>query len=551
MKIGFLLGWPEISGGSYVIYEHASRLKRSGHEVAIITKEHVASDRYTWHPVADILDWMTLTAAEKKQFDIVIATWWESPFFLHQLTASYYVYFVQSIESRFWAEPDAKNHATQGNDLGKLLCESTYSYNIPIITEAEWIKDYLFTHYNHQAYLVRNGIRKDIYTSEGHVVSQRIGKGVRVLVEGPVDVAYKNVPTTVELCRQAGVEEVWLLTSSKIDDFSGVDRVFSCIPVHETPSIYRSCDVLVKLSYIEGMFGPPLEMFHCGGTAIVYDVTGHDEYIVHGQNSYVVAKDENDQVVSCLQRLQNDPDELDRLKAGATATAAKWYDWENSSQEFEQSLKRISQGSIISRAYLKEQTETLFANHQLRTAAREMEVFTQRAEEKIDSASAVDNFVQFYWHSGEGWSQDRCQWIHYSCGDLVTASFVLDVGITPIHLRIDPSVHIGVIELHSIRVAVCDSKEEIFLCDNAKDLSRIDIQGTFYLLHSGKNMLFFSYGDDPQFVLPFCEKVESKACIEVTIVFREMGVRQFLAEQCRNGFPGKKGLFAKMLNRLS
>ncbi len=41
MKIGFLLGWPQISGGSYVIYEHAARLNESGHDVAVITKEHV------------------------------------------------------------------------------------------------------------------------------------------------------------------------------------------------------------------------------------------------------------------------------------------------------------------------------------------------------------------------------------------------------------------------------------------------------------------------------------------------------------------------------
>jgi hypothetical protein len=52
-------------------------------------------------------------------------------------------------------------------------------------------------------------------------------------------------------------------------------------------SVYRSCDDILKLSLVESMFGPPLEMFHCGGTAIVYNVTGHDEYIVHGRNALV------------------------------------------------------------------------------------------------------------------------------------------------------------------------------------------------------------------------------------------------------------------------
>ena len=62
------------------------------------------------------------------------------------------------------------------------------------------------------------------------------------------------------------------------------------ITCHADSGIYRSCDVIVKLSYVEGMFGPPLEMFHCGGTSIVYDVTGHDEYIVHGKNGLVAKK---------------------------------------------------------------------------------------------------------------------------------------------------------------------------------------------------------------------------------------------------------------------
>ncbi len=64
------------------------------------------------------------------------------------------------------------------------------------------------------------------------------------------------------------------------------------IPVESTPVIYRSCDVLLKLSKVEGMFGPPLEMFHCGGTAITYDVTGSEEYLVSGRNSLVVPMDD-------------------------------------------------------------------------------------------------------------------------------------------------------------------------------------------------------------------------------------------------------------------
>ena len=551
MKIGFLLGWPQISGGSYVIYEHASRLRESGHEVIIITKEYVEPEMYSWHPSADMLDWLPLADAEKEQFDLVIATWWESPFLLHQLVADYYVYFVQSIESRFWLEPDLTNHDTRENELGKLLCESTYSFNIPIITEAGWIKGYLFEHYNHQAFLVRNGIRKDIYTSEGPAISPKVQNGIRVLVEGPVDVPYKNVPLTVKLCEQAGIEEVWLLTSSQIKSFPGVDRVFSCVPVHETPSIYRSCDVLLKLSYIEGMFGPPLEMFHCGGTSIVYRVTGHDEYIDHDENSYVVEKDDNDQVVSYLQRLQDDPNELNRLKNGAKKTAEAWHDWGQSSEEFELSLKSIIKGSRISRTYLKKQTETLFEQHQLRTTAQEIELFNNREKADLDAKEEIDNFVQFYWHNGDGWSQERCQWVHYRSGEWTTASFKLEVKRIPIFLRIDPSIHMGVVSLRSIQILESEHNKKCLLWESGKDLSGIEIQGTFCAVLQPRDMACLSYGNDPQFLLPFCEKIKSGTHIEVKIIFKEMGVRHFFGREDLMRSSVKNNILMRMMRKLS
>jgi len=304
MKIGFLLGNPEISGGTYVIYEHATRLKRFGHDVVVITQSPVTASQYAWHSSAAELQWLSLEQAGAEHFDVVIATWWQSPFLLKDLDATHYVYFVQSIETRFFGPIEPDDYGAQDNDIWQEICEKTYSFNLPMITEAQWIQQYIYEKYNTTPFLVRNGIRKDVYTEEGTTVSPVEKKKFRVLIEGPVDVAYKNVPLSIKLAQEAEVDEIWLLTSSDITEFSGVDRVFSRIPMQETPAIYRSCDVLVKLSYVEGMFGPPLEMFHCGGTAIVYNVTGHDEYIVHDQNSFVVNRDDEKSVVSYLRQIR-------------------------------------------------------------------------------------------------------------------------------------------------------------------------------------------------------------------------------------------------------
>jgi len=221
------------------------------------------------------------------------------------------------------------------------LVDGTYILPLEFITEVTWVKDYLKDNYEKDAQLVLNGIRKDIYSSLGDSIAPREDGKLRVLVEGHLGVFFKNVEKTIELCKQSKADEIWLLTGSNITEYNGINKVFSKIPIFETPKIYRSCDVVIKLSYVEGMFGPPLEMFHCGGTAIVYDVTGYDEYIRHNENAFVVKTDDENQVVEYINLLKEDSSILKRLKAGATKTANKWPDWETQSIRFENTLKKI------------------------------------------------------------------------------------------------------------------------------------------------------------------------------------------------------------------
>ena len=140
----------------------------------------------------------------------------------------------------------------------------------------------------------------------------------------------------------ASVDEIWLLTSSDVSTYPNADKVFSKISIEEAAEVYRSCDVLVKLSYVEGMFGPPLEIFHCGGTAIVYAVTGYDEYIQHDYNALVAEPDDEDAVINYLKTLKTDKQLLARLQNNAKITAAAWLDWQPASQNFMQMLEEAS-----------------------------------------------------------------------------------------------------------------------------------------------------------------------------------------------------------------
>ena len=110
--------------------------------------------------------------------------------------------------------------------------------------------------------------------------------------------------------------------------------------------------MLLKLSTVEGMFGPPLEMFHCGGTSIVYDVTGHDEYIVHGRNALVARKHDEAAVRGYVRRLKETPEFLQGLKAGALKTAQSWPDWAESGRQFELAVNELIGRPSIGRSDL-------------------------------------------------------------------------------------------------------------------------------------------------------------------------------------------------------
>jgi O-antigen biosynthesis protein len=89
--------------------------------------------------------------------------------------------------------------------------------------------------------------------------------------------------------------------------------------------------VVLKLSRIEGMFGPPLEGFHRGATCVVTPVTGHDEYVVHGWNALVTEWDDLRGTARLLDLLARDRRYLHFLRTNAVETARAWPSWEQSS----------------------------------------------------------------------------------------------------------------------------------------------------------------------------------------------------------------------------
>jgi O-antigen biosynthesis protein len=123
------------------------------------------------------------------------------------------------------------------------------------------------------------------------------------------------------------------------------DEIVGPLSHREMADLYKRTDVVLKLSSVEGMFGPPLEGFHGGATCVVTPVTGHDEYVEHGFNGLLTDWEDLRGTARQLDLLARDRELLHFLRSNALETARAWPDWEQSTQFMAAALLTIGRES--------------------------------------------------------------------------------------------------------------------------------------------------------------------------------------------------------------
>ena len=170
---------------------------------------------------------------------------------------------------------------------------------------------------------------------------------LRVVIEGGLDLVRKGVPHALEAVRRMREDaHVTLVTPRAPEPGAAVPdgrrrRTSAGCRTSRSPRVFSESHVLLKLSRAEGMYGPPLEAFHKGCTCVTNPVTGHLEYIRHGENALVVDWDDPAGTARALDLLARDRELLARLRAGALETARAWPDWEASSAEMAEVMRAI------------------------------------------------------------------------------------------------------------------------------------------------------------------------------------------------------------------
>lgn len=325
MKVAFLVNDLQLSGGIGVVVQHARRLSElDGWDVTLVLVRPQEDE--SWHGYEDVahLHVHTREEALAEEFDVAVATWWETTFTLFELRARRYAYFVQSLEDRFY-------HPDEAERLGAAL---TLDIPAAFITEARWIADTIAgLRPDAPCFLVRNGIDKDVFAPLERV-PVNMDAPLRIVVEGTPSAWFKQVHQAIDAASAMREHRHVTVVCGDRDALGDVaaDDVVGPLSHREMSELYARSDVVLKLSSVEGMFGPPLEGFHRGATCVVTPVTGHDEYVEHGWNGLVTDWEDLRATARQLDLLARDRHVLHFLRCNALETARAWPSWAQSSQ---------------------------------------------------------------------------------------------------------------------------------------------------------------------------------------------------------------------------
>jgi O-antigen biosynthesis protein len=314
VKIVYILFSNLVCGGHIQALQHVNRLIDRGHEVSVcLLDESVeVSESFSWFPnfCAKVLHPQNFP----ENVDISVATYWATAIPSLNMPSKHKVYFVQLDETLFFDDPAVKSRVAL-----------TYLCNFTYITEARWVVDWLKNSFGHDAEYIPKGFDEKTVHPVEPIQPKKEGK-FRILIEGSIAAPFKRVREALEVCKDFDCE-VWCISNyGEFPPDIKIDRVFSQVNFNDMKYIYSSCDILLKLSSVEGVFGPPLEMMACGGVCIVSDVKGHDEYIHHEHNALVVPGGDVDLAKQALKRLMFDKELFKHLQhnGALTARSMKW-----------------------------------------------------------------------------------------------------------------------------------------------------------------------------------------------------------------------------------
>lgn len=308
MRITFICPFPNLSGGNRVIADYAEGLARKGHNVTIVAERKNRSPRnqiqkmlrktrnlgkqsasniqvqshYAERNINIIMAPTAgpVTADITPDADIIIATWWETAYWIRD--------FPPQKGKKFYFMQD---YGAVNQPLENLIETWLFGYNI--ITISNWLESFVQRFAPQPIAVVSNGVDSNLFNIRertkpkiptiGYVHSPLPTKGA-VFAGNAIAQAIETIPSLqVQVLGDPG--------PAMLDVLPRTTTVNHQIPDQLLPTIYGACTAWLFTSLNEGYGLPILEAMGCGTPVIGFSSAAAPELLAEGGGALVTTGD--------------------------------------------------------------------------------------------------------------------------------------------------------------------------------------------------------------------------------------------------------------------
>lgn len=335
-------------GGFRIVYEHANRLAASGHDVTIYHATNIAFRKLsykrklfylllfvrnklggmykpsTWFnldPRVKTVCSMSIKIQQSREFDVAIATAWQTAAPIAQSHAKRKYYFIQHFED--W-DVDAGSVVT--------------SWKLPLskIAISRWLQRLIESH-GEACQLVPNAVDTGFFRA---TFEDREPRSVLIQLHPKEWKGSADALKAIKILRQRGeIVELLLFGIPNDSDFT-IDGPYRYVrnPSQDTlRALYRKAAVFVAASWTEGWGLTPHEAGACGAAIAATDIDGHREFLEHDVSALLSPPRDPLALADNISRLLSD-DDLRRRIALAGIEATHRFDWTQAASRFESAL---------------------------------------------------------------------------------------------------------------------------------------------------------------------------------------------------------------------
>ncbi len=345
MKIVFTLPIIGMAGGFKVIFEYSNRLQEKGHEVSVVypliptyekplikflgTVRNIwRGNNINWFSLkANLIRVPTLSSKFIPDADIVVATWWE--------TAYYVSKYGKNKGEKFYL---LQHYEAWGGSREKV--EETYQLGLHNIVISSWMKNILEKLGAKVEALVFNGVNfEEFYPEE---VSKK-GCEIRILIPYRRE-KWKGVRDGIkafEIVKKEHPNAKLVMFGPRPSELP--DEVeFHFRPTNdELRRIYNSCDIFCFPSRVEGFGLPPMEAMACEVPVVTTNTGAVLDYAIPGKTALISQPRDIKTMAENIIALIDDEQKRKRI-AEMGYHHIKQFTWDRATDQLEQLFRKYA-----------------------------------------------------------------------------------------------------------------------------------------------------------------------------------------------------------------